>query len=470
MSEKVRLTRDEGSALVAAVGIMAVFTVLAIAAFTLSDQHMFQSKRDRNSTMALHIADAGMDTAMWKIRRVGSHIESSFTVPAANGVATVTATPVGSYQFELKSVGHTYDSPNTKRIITCRVFYVSLWNFIMGTGSLAAGGGGALVGNTSVNGPFYVRGTLPLSGGAQLTGGPLFVKKGDIMIQSSGGGIGTASEWIDVFCDGTYPTPAGASTRFYANVDINVPDLQLPPLGSTELLTFYNRARQESIDGRYGTNGSGDPNTEVAVPPTPPGALAGYYKVIDADSTPGGATTSLVFDENTPAFGTPTDDFAWDPATATLYIAGTVFVDGPVQFGSSSPSGLQDIRYLGNGTIVSTADITVNGELLPTRSYPSQDAMGLTTPLNLIINAQAGNSPNPTYADATLAGAYFCGGEARFPNSIVLRGSILTSTLRFTSNNNHLLTDPQLPDYLPPSMPGGTDRMVFPTRWHEGVN
>ncbi len=455
--------REEGSALVAAVGVMAIFTVLAVAAFTISDQALFESGREREAARALHVAEAGLDTALWRIRRVGHNIESSFTVDTGTGVATVTAEPLGTYQYRLRSRGHTNREPRIVRTLTAKVFYVSLWNFVMGTGSLAAGGGGALVGNTSVNGPFYVRGSLPLSGSSKITGGPLFVKKGDITMAGSAQ-IGASAQWIDVFCDGTYPKPG--TKEFYANVDISTPDLQLPPLGASELLVRYSQAKQESIDGRYGTNGAGPANNEVAVPPNSPGKLPGFYKVIDSDGAPGGAETNIHFSAALPAFGTATDDFAWNPATMTLYVAGTVYVDGTVTFSGN-------IRYRGNGTIVASKNITINNDVLPfghPGSYPSQDALGYVTPKTIYINTGGGNVPNPTFADAKLAGAWFAVEDMVFANNIVIRGSLLCSTLRFSGNNNHVLTDPQLPDYLPPSMPGGTDRMVFPTRWHEGLN
>lgn len=454
--------RETGSALIAAVGIMLVLSVLAIAAFSIADENLFASQRGKASAMALHNAEAGLDVAMWRIRTIGSAIAPTFTVDTPTGHARVTAVPISGYQYAVTSTGTSDLDPRASRVLTSKVFYVSLWNFVMGAGSLAAGGGGALTGNTSVRGPFYVRGNLPLSGATRIDDGPLFVRKGDISITGSAQiGTGTA-EHIDVFCDGVAPTPD--TNAFYANLNISVPDLQLPPLRTSELQARRSQARLESLDNYLGTRpASLIANNEVADNVQSPGRYLDQYKVIDVDDIVNGNAPTLVFDATTPSFGNANDDFAWDAGTGTVYVRGTVYVDGPVRFDVVT-------RYVGNGNIVANGNITVNETLLPLGVYPSEDALGLTTPMDIICNAGGGNNPHPQYADADMAGAWYAGNQIYYSSNIVVRGSVLTSRLVFQGNNNHILTDPQLPDYLPPSMPGGTDRVVFPTRWHEGYN
>lgn len=477
LSDDARV-RDDGSVLVAVLGIMLVFTLMAVAAYTTADSSLFASEREKNSMQALHAAEAGMDTAQWAIRALGNQVDSSMTVPVEGGEASVSVIPVNSYQYKVMSTGSTFKNRRATRTLTSKVFYVSLWNFVMGAGSLAAGGGGALVGNTSVNGPFYIRGDLPLSGATNIQGGPLFVKKGSITITGAARvgqqGSPPGSGWIDVFVDGTHPVPG--TGRFFANIDQSVPDLQLPPLTQTKMENNYAEAKDESVDGYKGkpTLGLQSPMEQAGIYPDSPNHLvqggAHYYKVIDNDGVVNG-TSGLTLSATTTSFGDPSlgPDFAWvKPGSSAsgkgeLHVLGTVFVDGPLTIST-------DVRYRGNGTIVCNGNITVNNELLPLGVYPTEDALGLTTPDIINTTVNSGNNPNPGYSDADIAGAWYAGQEMRFQNNIVVRGSILTNVLTFTGNNNHVLTDPQLPAHLPPSMPGGTERIVFPTRWHEGLN
>jgi hypothetical protein len=157
---------------------------------------------------------------------------------------------------------------------------------------------------------------------------------------------------------------------------------------------------------------------------------------------------------------------AVDPVTHDLYVQGTVFVDGDLYMNTN-------VDYSGKGTFIVTGDIHFYDEYLPSggwETYPVTNAVGFATPNNIEFNFNMGNVPDPTYADAHLAGAWYAGTALLCDDHLVVRGSILSNNLNFgTHSNIHLLTDPALPDNLPPSLPGGDDaRTVFITRWHEG--
>jgi hypothetical protein len=341
---------------------------------------------------------------------------------------------------------------------------MSLWNFIIGADhfSVQAGGGGALSGTLNVQGPFYVRGHLAMSGNSEMTEGPLFVNAGDITLMGSSS-IGEPSEPIEIFCDGNIPD----MSRVYGTVSSDCPQIELPPMGDAELTNAYNTAKAESLDGLEGTTGL--PNNELrgVDPPAPPGMLAGYYKVIDADDAVGGATQDLTIGAATPSFGEPDDDFAWDASTGTLYASGTVFVDGNVTF-------TQDVRYAGKATFIVSGDITFDVAKFEPQggwaNYPATHVLGFATPNNISFLKDGGNTPDPTYADADFHGAWYAGTMMSCDTHLVIRGSLLSNHLNFDRNSNvHLLTDPALPANLPPSLPGGDDaRTVFITRWHEG--
>ena len=460
---------DDGSVLIAVLGIMTIISALAIGAFAMSSDNVFQSRRERMSTQALHVAEAGLDSAMWRIRTMGSSVPSSWTVTTPSGTAQVKAVPQGSYQYALVSTGTVAEDPAIHRTISSRVFYVSLWNFVMGAGTFQGGGGGTLHGNTSVDGPFYITGELSAGGNSQFNVGPLFVRDGGISLNSMSAGIGLASAPVDIFCDGII-----TGGQIYGTVDPNVPQLTLP---SPNFEVSYENAKIESLDGLKGTTGqTTTPNNELRGinPPNPTGSLlvgaTRYYKVLDDVEGIQGTAPAVRF-STMASFGDAAegDDFVWDSGTSTLYVYGTVFVDGDVYFDVP-------IRYVGNGTMVVKGNAYISEILLP-QGFTDADrtlagtVLGITSPGTISVSvAGAGNG------SIVVAGAWFAGTRLEFTaNNIGFVGSVLAADLAFmdgasTVNNAHLFTDSNLPNYLPPSLPGGNGRVVLSTRWHEGIN
>jgi hypothetical protein len=152
------------------------------------------------------------------------------------------------------------------------------------------------------------------------------------------------------------------------------------------------------------------------------------------------------------------DDFAFDDATDTLYIEGTVYVDGPVTF-------VGDIEYVGNGTIVANGDVTLTNTVRPidwdssgTHELDAGYAIGIVTPSDIIFGGSGGN-PAPPADPPDFAGAFFCQGIASFgtlasAQNTFLKGSIIAGGMSFAHPNTHLQTDPDLPSFLPDSLPG----------------
>ncbi len=114
-----------------------------------------------------------------------------------------------------------------------------------------------------------------------------------------------------------------------------------------------------------------------------------------------------------------------------------MFIDGDLTIDKA-------LYYQGKGTLIVSGDVYFpkrGGTLLPgvgshdPDSYPEVNALGIATP-----------------NDIDVTGAFFAQGRFR-----VAQGA-----------NMDLLTDPDLPENLPPSLPGGDDQQqVFMTRWHD---
>lgn len=453
------LRSESGVAIVAVIGIMFVLTLLGVGVFTASQNNLTLTEREKRSTLALAVADAGIDRAIWQLKAKGS-LPTSMTITTSTGSAEISVTAMANSEWQITSRGRTTQAPQVKRAVQVSVFSMSLWNFVMAS-SLTAGGGG-LVGTTSVYGPFYVRGGVTMSGNSEVQIGPLFVKSGNINLTGSGQ-IGEPSSYVDVYCDGT--TPAPGSGRFYANLSNNCPDLYIPPLRLGELQSLQNTAAQQSSDDLMG-----DTDIVNVEPPPPasgtaPGALAGYYKIIDTDRNVtgvGNGTNGLTISAATPSWGVAAhgsgEDFAWDQATKTLFVKGTVFVDGPVNFTT-------DFRYEGNGTLVANGNIYVASYIRPLGPYPNDDVLGLVTPGQMRFAVNGSNNSDPNQAD--IFGAFFAANKITIDANVCIRGSMLTGLLDFAHPNGHLFTDPQLPSYLPKSMPGSTERYTYVASWRE---
>lgn len=456
----MHLVRSErGSVIIAVMGIMVVLTILAIGAFEVSQSNIDLTGQEKNATLALSVAEAGVDKAVWQLKAAGS-LPSSMTVMTTLGSAEVSVTSLANFEWQIVSRGATTEAPNVKRAVKVSVFSLSLWNFFMAS-SLTAGGGG-MVGNTSVYGPFYVRGGVTIGGNSEIQEGPFFVKAGDINL-SGNGKVGTPADPIYVYNDGSHPEPG--SNNFYCQLSTNVPDLHIPPLRVGELQSYENVAASQSADDKMGDTDIVNDEPQPDANGHAPGAMVGYYKVIDDDRTVSGVgngTHGLTINSTTPSWGVSShgngEDFAWDQTNKILYVKGTVFVDGPVNINTA-------IKYEGNGTLVANGDIYVADTFRPVGPYPNDDVMGLVTPTTIRFAVNGSNNTDPDQAD--IWGAFFATNKIQIDANDSIRGSMLSGLLAFTHPNGHLFSDAQLPSYLPESMPGSTERYTYLASWRE---
>ena len=139
------------------------------------------------------------------------------------------------------------------------------------------------------------------------------------------------------------------------------------------------------------------------------------------------------------------DDFAYDAGNGVLYVEGTIFVDGDLHIGTNVQN------YVGNGTIVVNGDCFIGGEVEPMGGeMSSANCVGLAVTGDVTIgdNAHSGN------VRARWEGAIFCNGEVGlYHTDSSFEGSILCDTLYGDKPNIRIETNPDLPKYLPASMP-----------------
>jgi len=271
-------------------------------------------------------------------------------------------------------------------------------------------------------------------------------------------------------------------------VSNSVPDIKAPPLDDAFLDTALSRAKQESVDNLQGTN---DPdfsptrNVEsIGDPPdagTYPTALTGYtrtkapnastwYKYIGPDagrSAVGLGTTGLViggtswgsWENDGKGYTTGQwDDFAYDDATNTLYVEGTVFIDGDLTIN-------EDVEYKGNGALIVNGDVYIKGYFGPKadpegkRDMSANEVVGVISAKNIHVEGAGNwklNVVAPLYARECL--------DFTKANSSV-KGSIVAPQIAFPNANFHLESDPMLPTFLPQSMPGRDTPVLVIGAW-----
>lgn len=480
----LRRFRDDesGVAMVVVMGVIMIMTLIAFAAFYFANENLAQANRTQEQTQAFQAANAGIDHALARMQ-VNGYVPADFPVEgtsSTNATYSADVTPTSNSEYLCTAVGR--DSTGRQETIKVKFFYLNMWNMNLAGGTNNALGGGSVRGTTSVYGPFYVRGGVALGSNSTIENGPFFIKGGDLTISGSGQIGGTGA--IDLFVTGAYPAigSAGFNVR---SVSQSVPDISLPKVNNAVLLADYVNAKNESIDNVQGYSDSGITNEEAAGGPdtyttlfepgwTRPKAqnASSFYKVIGSDTgisaVASGTTTCTI--GGTGSFGAGAgdghytlpshDDFWFDDTTNILYVDGTVFVDGPLYLN-------ENIQYRGNGAIICNGDIHIAGSFRPdtVNFQPNADhCVGLTTPGNIIVTAGDNNLKSPT-DPPTLAGAFFCSKDFSMTSNLVIKGSVLAGSISFAHPNQHLVTDPNLPSYLPRGMPGAGESILTKGAW-----
>lgn len=483
-----RLHSDEsGVAIVTVIGIIAVMTILATTAFFFARQNMANVDRVNRQTIAFQAANSAVDVALARLQRNGFK-EGDYPVTGTtsnNASYTASVSPIGNSEYLCIATGQ--DSEGATQTIKVKFFYLNMWNMNLASGTNNALGGGAVKGTTSVYGPFYVRGGVALGSNSKIENGPLFIRGGDLTI--SGSGIIGENAPVDVYVTGAYPE-IGSKGFNARSVSQSVPDITLPPLDAEYLLKAYTSARTESVDNKQGYSDTGAPNLEADSMQDPdtyttidppngllwtrrkaPGATA-FYKIIgdDAGYAAIGQGTHGLTIGGTGSWGsvsgdghytlTTHDDFAFNDVTNVLYVEGTVFIDGPLRLA-------ENITYAGNGQLVVNGDITIAEDFKPATGNGEADAthvVGLVTPENIICDSGDSNAKDPAGVP-DVAGAFFCAKDWSMSRNVLVKGSVLAGSISFAHANQHLVTDPDLPDYLPRGMPGAEESILTKGTW-----
>ena len=532
---KQRLQRymsdDSGVALITVLGVGVVITLLAVGAFNLTQQALLETSHVEDETRAYRAAASGLDLELATFQEKGLTETYPKTGSTPDGTFEIYYEPIGASRYRLVSEGTGIDG--STETVAQEFYFLNLWkmNFAGGTKDTLTNSA-KLTGNSNIVGPFYMKGDLNITASMGIQEGPLFVYDGSLTRSVGGAGFGTAAAPVDVFCE---MFNAEAQDKFTAkgggvyigNVDLSCPELDTPELSKEMMEGYASTAMSESVDNKMGsaTSGSGLSNYECdasipsasdydnpvytgaysLVPRTQAHSANANYKFIGNKEgiigDLGEGKHDFTISADTPSFGwwgpvnavsapptgtvtvasqNPTgvypenvhDDFAWDQANKTLYVEGTVFIDGDLTLATP-------IEYVGNGTLVVNGDVEVLGTFRPVgesiQAWENEWVVGIVSPTTIDLNPAdavglnaGGNLPDPVVARTRkpdLGGAFFASDSIMIQKNTLVQGSIVTGIIEAPKNNLVLVTNPLLPEYLPDSLPGSAGGLMTPTRW-----
>lgn len=482
--------RDDGFAMIAVIGAISIITVVAIGGYAISMNAIGESERVVAESRAFAVAESGLDRELnvfdpdnidtGYYPRSGSNADGSFVVDVRR-VGSAFADIGGEY-----AITSTGTSDEGEESVSLRFFYLDLWNMNIGAGENASlGGGNGWNGNASITGPLYIRGNLDWTANAAYEGGPLFIKDGALNVTGSGE-LGKA-EPIKIYATNGI---TGKTGNVYPDGEVSssVPDIKLPWIDDAYMDEKLDIAIRESIDNNMGsdtrsivnieTDGSGAASSyDTALAPalsprirvkTVPAYSSKSYKYIG----PSSGRSALGAGSNNVVIGTASfgaweghgypiisgkhDDFAFDASTGTLYVEGTVFIDGDLTIGPGSWNHGSDngIAYKGNGTLVVNGDVFITTRVFPMGSgLTAENCIGIVTPGDIRI-------------EGYYHGAVFANGTVGlYHTATAFKGTILAGNIYGDKPNIHLDIDPSLPAALPQSMPAADGGIVFGGNW-----
>lgn len=436
------LVNEQGIALIVAMSVLTIILILGVTIFVAAQSALNLTVWDRSSNEAFHAAEAGFNQAVYKAR--ANQLQSGVTTVTLENVEyrlEVTETAAGLYKIVSTGASPNFASPKARRAIAATVQAFNPWqSFYV---SLSAGG--TIVGNASIEGPFYTTDIFSLSGtgfqAAKYTKGPLYIKDnpstsdytGDLKITGNGQ-VGEASEPITLFIEGRFlPNTEVGNNLFYNEKYTEVPELDFPEITIEKLRSDYKPKASQIWSGNlYFDDSLGGKN-----PPTYP------TRVID--------TTSF--------------DFYWrdNQKREGLLVfdsSATIYVTGNLRFGSNT-GNTTTIYFLGKGTFIVEGNVSFSGIVVPSAggstkesnfspdyaSFPLTNNLGIITPYTVDMESSGGqNDTNRIYA------ALYGREKIWFKKQLNFYGASLTKQMQFDQNPSlHFVEN--LAKNLPPDMP-----------------
>lgn len=458
------LAKDDGFAMIAVVGVLAVITILVVSAAVLSQQALLDVQRASKTQLAFEAADAGYN-AVWSLLNstsapVPDHGEWTGTVPTTRVTYSVIESQTAGAPTPTYLLTSTAATGGVSQTVSMQFTQESVpdtggfWDKTVLSGNWNS---------TKANfwGPMYT--DLPVSG---TLFNPNSVNPLPVSIQ-----------------------PTDALNALWVNNGV-VATKVLPFVNPSEQTspTLYVNGTLSGGPGAWQTMGfRGPPKTFTPLPmprlPSPADlkacAEATGYAFTGALTFPTGTRST---DSIGPFYvgSTNTTSFYWDAPNQTLTLNGIIYVPGTIDFKDV------DISYQGRGTLVCDGNVN-NGKVDNMKYFLPKN--GRVTRMNsatygwspLSANECAGvmylvpggrsdlkwfnidcgtsDTGNTDYrGNFQVAAAIYCQGKIGFPqgsgNRPRLIGGVFANCIDNAGKTVDVVVDPKLTSYLPPGLPG----------------
>jgi len=483
-----RLKKNEGTALLVAIMVMLMLTLIFIAAINTSVMDIDIAKNQKERTLAFYIAEGGLELAMRVLKDNINQLNNdtleslvNATTSLGDGSFIVDVSGTSPYK-TLTSDGFSRDGQAIIEVVVKRRRNpLSIWDNIVFGGTGQAGG--VVSGNVSVHGSVHILGdtgtanaiAFDLAGAAQ-------------QYNNYSGMNGTLSSRVPPLdtttFNGEVVSTLDAELRvrhgevdISGNARIGSPDV---PGGAPSV--------KETIDGCYVTDGYGgnqgtnsvysdngttegydlgdeislpdlndtytDPNTGTTYP-TYLNYLQSNALVVNGDLTltPGQALSST-----SNGFGSISMD-----ASGNLQISGIVYVTGNINI-ESGKGGLSHtpVTFDGRGTLVSQGNTYISTHVISQNMFPTNDVLGFISAHNTEIGGGSGD------AHLDIMGAFFAQDRIINYKQNQLAGAMVSDYFEMY-NVPDLFHVPSIVDNLPPGMPGGGIVNIYTYRIVKGT-
>lgn len=486
-SIRTSLTNNRGSMILVTYFVIFLLIGLGSAYVLFATNEGRVSERQRLGTVAFHIAEAGIERALYDLRMdfigasspswsdgdingyaIGPNTSSYYSIPYAS-----TAVNNGSYSVQMKnvasnehvwvkSVGTIQDATHTI-VVYVKMINLSPWDNAIFAG---AGASGAMInGNVDIRGSVHILGTglnpgdfaVDLGGTAELVGNnystldsslaakvpalPTTVVNG-VTVESLGAELRVKKGLVGL---------SGSSTVGEANNDAN--------------------SVKESVEGVYVTDGWGG-NQGAASVYSDNGTSTAYdlgdtisFPSLSDPSAPNPAISHQQYLQSigyTPTAGeaaqlaniTPASSFTIGDANGSITmdgagnmtINGVVYLDGGADLGFSKSGANKTITYTGTGSILVTGNVQVNASLITSgnNSFPN-NILGIMTPNDIGFDE----------ASIDVMGLYYAENQVTVQKQTDIMGTIVSNYFDMGTNVPAIFQVPDTANNLPPGMIGG---------------
>ncbi len=482
-----RLANNRGSALLLCFVVALVFSTLAFVLYTLSMKEMAMAEKQRQRVVAFHIAEAGIEQAVYDLRL--DFINSkSWTDGDINGLAltitnsfqplpyTDTSLNNGSYLVELKkgdasfgiwikSTGIFEGVPQTIQVYGCLERH-SIWDNAVYAGS--GQHGGVINGNVSVMGSVHILGSslapvdyaIDLSGVATLAGNNYTAMPADLRfripaldsIVYNGENIETLHSTLRVKRGQVNLGGTGqvGETNVIGNIYKETADAAFVNDGFVEHSGPSNVHADEMGGYDLGDmlsfpeiGSDGDPESYASY------FRSHAYVVSDPVAL---AELSSITPESIFAYGDSQGMIAMD-GDGHMTVSGCVYIEGDLNL-KTNPSGLEQITYEGSASILVKNDVSVNvGLVTPNASESFPDnILGVMTPGSIRMGETS---------QKDIMGLFYAENNIRLKKQTNIIGTLVSNYFDLSHQVPSVFQVPDTVDNLPPRLIGGDPLFLF---------